>query len=481
MVEPKLLAFSALLGGISSYLLFRRTKVSARSRLNAEEAGKEQKRIQELLKYAEKMDKAYEEYLVGVGQAVAAREKKMEEYERQEKERRRKLEKRKMTGKHRRHSDASSLNSATSSQLSTLNDRTYIYDGLYYKTLGSSTEGEALEFTLCDFPFLDTAEEDKETRRKPLTHAVTEVEKVLVELCNVPVRLVVCPPDVNAELWEDDPEDDEVGKGKQETRKVGDLVRDTGYGALVYRQLMPKKITTSNATLLGYNATSSKEEHDRTSFLVDLLAALKPYKITFSTESPDTPTSLISVDPERCLVPAKKLPLVIAGAKAFRNQKRALENLEVGPCLPISLHCNSLYHFAFAEWRVKTLRIWYEGISGAAPGQPFQDTSGSRLLPTIMFDPSYGFLRMMAGIQADVPSAQPKEVGTEIILVVQDEIHIDSFREEIEWLASPMVPYQQLDADDVLDPVVRLQLFKDKVLYTVDTEARQTVRRVWGT
>lgn len=281
-------------------------------------------------------------------------------------------------------------------------------------------------------------------------------------------------------MSEGDQEDAEAGKGKEEMCKVGDLVMDTGYGALVYRQLMPKKISTSTAALLGHNITSSKEEHDRASFLVDLLAILKPYKVTFCTESRDAPTSSMSVDPERCLVPAKKMPLVIAGAKSFRNQKRALDSLEVGPCLPISLHCNSLYHFAFAEWRVKTLRIWYEGISGAAPGQPFQDTSGSRLVPTIMFDPSYGFLRMMAGVQADGPSTQPKDVGTEIILVVQDEIHVDSFRKEIEWLASPMVPYQQVDEDDMLDPLARLRLFQDKVFYTVDKEARQTVKQVWA-
>jgi hypothetical protein len=101
MVEPRLLAFSALLAGISSYLLFKRKNGSTRSRLNAEEARKEQERIKELLKYAEEMDEAYDEYLVGVREAAAAaRAKRMDELERQEKkERLDKLERRKRTGK----------------------------------------------------------------------------------------------------------------------------------------------------------------------------------------------------------------------------------------------------------------------------------------------------------------------------------------------------------------------------------------------
>ncbi|KAJ9107910.1 hypothetical protein QFC19_002653 [Naganishia cerealis] len=483
MVEPKLIAFSALLGGISSYMLLRRRKGSKISREEAEAAAQaqeaEQKRIKHLLNHARKMDEAYEGLNRKMTEALVAREAAFKEYERKEKERIAKLEERRRNpGKQRTLSESSSLKSITS----TLSDRTYIYDGLYYKSMGfSDEEDEELEFILSDFPFVDSAEEDKEVRRKLLTHAIADVAKVILKLPYLPIRLVVCPRDSDlGEVKEDVNLETDKPRGKaSEFCKVGDMVRDTGYGALVYRQLLPKKIPSTMAELLGHNDISSKEEHDRTWFLVELLGALKPRKIAVLMESRDTAPSDMPIDPERCLVPAKKMPIVIAGAKVFRSQKRALEDFEIGPYLPISQHCNSKYHFAFAEWRIKKLTVWYEGITGEAPGQPLRDTSGSKLVPNIMFDPSYGFLRMMAGTQAD-DSAKPRDRGTEIILVVKDEMHIDSFRQEIEWLAKQTVPYQQLKVGG-LDPLARLELFRAKVFYTASTEANQVVKRVWST
>lgn len=322
---------------------------------------------------------------------------------------------------------------------------------------------QQLVFTFSGIPPTDLDEEDKQLRRKPLIRAVAQVASIVTEHPKAWVKLVVHPPASES-------------SAEKESLRVGDLVKDTQYAASVYRQLMPRKVSASTANLLGYGFETSREERDYAFFLGQLVTALQPRTMAVCLLPPnDQDGSMpLQLDPERCLLPAKQMPLALIGAKVFRDRKHALDTLEIGAFIPISQDTGSIYHFAFAEWRIKTLVIRFEGMSTMAE-EP--EPKVPKSLPAILFDPAYGFVRMMAGNRGD--GKRQRESGTKIVLVVRHEAHVDSVRKRIELLAQAQT--HKHDADEFSDPAKRLDLFQQKLHYAVGEYSEDFAKAIWPT
>lgn len=340
-------------------------------------------------------------------------------------------------------------------------DSTSIYPGLRYKVVGTkgSSSKQQLEFTFSGIPAPDVDEDDKKARRRPLVKAVSTVESVITEHPKALVKLLVDPPS------------HEQDEG---SLRVSDLVKDTQYATSFYRQLMPKKLPASTAALLGHGFATANEERDYAFFLNQLLGTLGPRSIEISFLPSDESDKSAEIDIGLCLLPSKQMPLALIGNKLFRNKQNALDTLEIGLFIPVSRDSSSKYHFAFAEWRINTLVTRYEGATGSS-GEPSK-TSAHKILPNILFDLTYGFVRMMSGAQGNEKAE--REPGTKIVLVVPDEAQAKRFRRTVEGLAK--VGNQEGEEDDEFaDPASRLELFQRKLYYTVDGHAKDRPRTVW--
>jgi hypothetical protein len=337
---------------------------------------------------------------------------------------------------------------------------TSIYPGLRYEVVSTTGSGDKqrLEFTFSGISATDVDEDDKKIRRKPLIRSIATVESLITEHPKAPVRLLVHPPAHTEE---------------EGSVRVSDLVEDTRYATSVYRQLMPKKLHIDTAALLGHGFGIATEERDYAFFLSQLLNTLHPGTLVVSFLPSDQPYESTEIDFERCLLPAKQMPLALIGNKLFRNSKNILDTLEIGPFIPVSQDSGSKYHFAFAEWCINTLVIRYEGATGS--GEPSK-TEGRKILPSILFDLTYGFVRMMSGSQGN--EEEGRGSGTKIVLVVPDEAQVKRFRKTVEGRAK-IRDGEEEDDSDFSNHASRLELFKRKLYYTVVGHPNDRPRNVW--
>jgi hypothetical protein len=319
----------------------------------------------------------------------------------------------------------------------------------YTLTDSTATNEQELEFTFTDCPPVNTKEKDKPRRRKPMTKALSAIRKIIDEHPDMSVKLLIGPTE---------------GSAKDETKRTADLVNGTDYSAASFRRMMPRKIPKSAFDMLGHGAT--KQAPDDIFFLTHLLTTIRPKRLTFTIPP-------IKESPDRFLVPALAIPLITAGAKAYQSRKQALETLEVGPLIPVSRDCGSAYHFCFAEWRVKTLMIdCRESVSDKST----EVSKGVISFAFVLFDPEYGFVRMMAGTQSDQEGE--KESGTKIVLVVKSKAYIDDFRDQVEALAEDRRSKSKAHLDYAGNPGHRLELFKQKMFYLPNGKSKP--RPIWS-
>ncbi|KAJ9114363.1 hypothetical protein QFC20_001506 [Naganishia adeliensis] len=405
MPDPKLLAFSILLGSVSLYLLFKskRSQPSKKSPQKAEESShKSQERRAHLMEKAARVEKACKKLDARFLQEVA----EMKTLAKQYKEQMQEGEKEGWKVEVKTGSDLASVDSASTSgeddRPKRKKDSTSIYPGLRYKVVGTKGSGskQQLEFTFSGVP----------------------------------------APDVD--------EDDKKSTSNEGSLRVSDLVKDAQYATSVYRQLMPKKLPASTAALLGHGFATANEERDYAFFLNQLLGTLGPRSIEISFLPSDESGKSAEIDIERCLLPAKQMPLALIGNKLFRNKQNALDTLEIGPFIPV--------------------------LQGSS-GEPSK-TSAHKILPNILFDLTYGFVRMMSGAQGNEKAE--REPGTKIVLVVPDEAQVKRFRKTVEGLAKVRNQEEEED-DEFADPASRLELFQRKLYYTVDGHAKDRPRTVW--
>lgn len=306
-------------------------------------------------------------------------------------------------------------------------------------------------FTRC--PTIDTNESNKEKRRKPFMEALAATRKVLEDCPDRAISLLICPRD---------------GSDEQEKYQVVDLMQDSGYVTGSFRRSMPQEMPSNISDMLGYRSLRTAGTDDNF-FLRELLLILRPRKLVFRM-------STFQHDPERFLIPAKRVPLVLAGAKIFRNRKRAIDTLEVGPLIPISRECDTEYHFIFAEWRIKTLMINCRDILIASE-KTSQEGSGTMSIASILFDPDYGFVRMMAGLQSDQEGRT--EGGTRIVLIMKNKYCLDDFRHHIEFLSDQRESKLSARLSHAANPAHRLGLFQRKMFYLLENKV--TPRPIWST
>lgn len=489
MPDSKLLAFSVLLGSVFLYLLFKskRSRGSNRtSRKTGESLEQVLQRRAQLVERAAKVEKICKrldaQFLEDVDEIKVLAKKYHEQLEEMGEDGW------KVNLKTGRDTYVISLNSAYCLSLLTLPSHRASLRKLKRfsdsASSASSSEGEdrprqkknggticpglryegnrnkqQLEFTFSDVPATNVEEDDKKMRRKPLNKSIVKVANVVNEHPETRVRLQIRPPA---------PEEEE------ESIRVGDLVQDTPFATSTFRQLMPKKFPASTAALLGHGFATANEERDYAYFLSQLLNTLRPanMRISFLPSAHDGRSGLPGQ--ERCLIPAMQTPLALIGNKLFRDRKNALETLEVGTYIPVSQDSGSKYLFAFAEWRSKTLMISYQ--AAASSSERALKSSGYDALPSILFDPTYGFVRMMSGAQEDKDAESG--ISTKIVLNVTDEAVVKRFRKQVEGLAKVRERGQASD-HEYSDPASRLELFRRKLYYKLDEEPQGRPRPVW--
>jgi hypothetical protein len=354
----------------------------------------------------------------------------------------------------RKPSTSSASSSSTSSIAESPEESTehIVYDGLRYTlTDSTATNEQELEFTFTDCPPVNTKEKDKPRRRKPMTKALSAIRKIIDEHTDMPVKLLIGPTE---------------GSAKEETKRTADLVKGTDYSAASFRRMMPRKIPTSVSDLLGHGTT--KQAPDDIFFLTHLLTTIRPRNLTFIIPR-------IEDSPDRFLIPALVIPLISAGAKAFHSRRQALDTLEVGPLIPVSRDCGSAYHFCFAEWRVKTLMIDCRHAA-SDHDKASHVPKGVMSFASVLFDPEYGFVRMMAGTQSDQEGK--KESGTRIVLVGKSKAYTDDFRDQVEGLAEERRSKSKARLDYASNPAHRLELFKQKMFYL--PKGKSKPRPIWS-
>lgn len=307
-------------------------------------------------------------------------------------------------------------------------------------------------------PATNAADADKEIRRKPLVKAIAKIESITSEHPNALVHLHIKPPPYTE---------------AEESIRIADLIQDTVDATFIQRQLMPKRLPASTTALLGHGLATDIEERDYAFFLRQLLNALRPRSLRVTLLPPRGYGRSETLGADRCLLPAAEMFLALIGNKLFSDWRRALDTLEIGSYIPVSQDSGSKYSFAFAVWRIKTLVINY----GATPGACGKTTtSGPDTLPSILFDPSYGFIWMMS--EAQGTGEEDSGSATKIVLVVADETEVKRFRKQIEGLAG-ICEQEQDDGDVWSDPTSRLELFRHKLYYTLDKNPRGRFRHVW--
>ncbi|GHJ87566.1 hypothetical protein NliqN6_3968 [Naganishia liquefaciens] len=195
---------------------------------------------------------------------------------------------------------------------------------------------------------------------------------------------------------------------------------------------------------------------------------MHPRKLAFYLSTPRD-------HPGQFLLPANKIPLALAGAKIFRNRKHVMDTLQVGPLIPVSGECKSGYHFVFAEWRVKKLIIDCQDVLVASPRNS-REECGTLTLASMLFDPAYGFVRMMAGKQGD--HREEAETGTEIVLMVEDEACLEDFRHELELLSRQRGSLSKARLSYQTDRHYRLELFQQKTLCLLPGKVKP--RPIWS-
>lgn len=280
-----------------------------------------------------------------------------------------------------------------------------------------------------------------------MTHALSAIRRIIDDHPDLPAKLFVGPID-----------------GSEEEESTADLVKGTDYSAASFRRMMPRKIPTSVLDMLGHERT--KQATDNVFFLTHLLTTIQPRSLTFTIPPIDD-------SPDRFFIPALAMPLITAGTKAFHSRKQALETLEVGPLIPVSKDCGSAYHFCFAEWRIETIIIY---CRVNAPDKSTEGSRGMKSFASVLFDPEYGFVRMMAGMQSDQEGT--RESGTKIVLVVKSKTYIDDFRDQVESLAEQRGSKSKARLDYAGNPAHRLELFKRKMFYLLKGKSKP--RPIWS-
>lgn len=329
-----------------------------------------------------------------------------------------------------------------------------IYPGLHYTLIETTLDDEQrIDFTFTRCPTIDPRESNKEQRRKPLTDALATTWKVLEDYPDRTISLLIRSRDRS---------------DTEEKHRVADLVKDSDYHTATFRKAMPRKMPTNVSDMLGYGAIRTVGTDD-SFFLRELLLILRPRKLVFRISTPQN-------DPERFLIPSTKVPLVPAGVKIFRNRKHAIDTLEVGPLIPISRDCGTEYHFIFAEWRIKTLMIDCQNVI-VASNNTSPEGSSAITVASILFDPDYGFVRMMAGMQSDQEGRT--ESGTQIVLMMKNKNCLEDFRHHIEFLSGQQESKSSARLNYAANPAYRLELFQRKMFYLL--ESKVTPRPIWST
>lgn len=263
--------------------------------------------------------------------------------------------------------------------------------------------------------------------------AVTRLAQAIVSHPDAIVELIV-EPEVPSLTHSDDVtlfEDVEVASTTAGTR-------------LHSLQHSPAQMSRHLANFFHMQQVSKTVWQDQRKTLSDLLDVTRPTRIVV-----DVDTRELALYPEMNVIPTGALPLALAGNDSFTAEE-PLPCLEIGPWLPVSAMCGSPYLFAFTEWHVLTVCIPYEAVARAA---------GAQLLPTLMWDPSYGFIKMMERWQ---------ERQGRLCLLVDHARLAKSFRRVIHELARDSADH-------------RLQLFQKHVFAIVKPEHGQPpiVRPVW--